>query len=413
VLQHFDVLVLGGGIVGAAIADCLSSRAPELRLGLIEKGEIGAGSTSRSAAAFRHQFSSRGNILLSKLSYEVFRNFRELYACDVEVFRENGYLFLYTKPALFHIAERRALAQQREGVPVEILDAAEVNALPQVAGFFDQDVLVGATFCHRDGFVDPLLAAQTFHRAAEARGLVSLRQEVLGLLRDQAGRVIGVRTDQGELRAGIVVNAMGWSANKVLGAEQLALPILPVKRYLYVTSPVRGIKVDGLPMIVLDLEPYMRPEPGNSLLMGWDALPRVPSQDALAAIVDYAALEAVQDQIDPDFTNDEYGLEIRVRMAEAVPLMESDQLKLFQETCGYYQITADDKPILDHDPRAEGLIHAIGFSGHGVMHAPAAAQVIGDLITGEQTVQGLEPGTFAIAPLLDHRVRPDPEHMSI
>lgn len=412
--NEFDVVIVGGGIVGTAIAWRLLERDPKLRVALVEKTDIGAGSTSRSAAAFRHQFSSLGNILLSRRSYEIYKDFDERFETGARTFHENGYLLLYTDAEKFRLATERAKRQQELGVPVQILDPAGIDALPGLSGFFALDELVGATFCARDGFLDPLLVAQTFYRAARDKGLTMVKQECTGFLRD-GERVVGVKTGAGELKAGHVVNAMGWLSNKVLDEEGLSVPFMPVKRYLYVTTPVRDQEVKHLPMIVRDLEPYMRPEAGNALLMGWDALPRVPSPESMDAEHDYDALEAAQDQVDPEFTNDEYGLEIRVRMADVVPLLESDKLRLQQETCGYYQITSDEKPVLDEDPRAPGLIHAVGFSGHGIMHAPAAADFVAALILGgaPEGLEDVEEGTFSLAPLLAHEARPDPEHMSI
>lgn len=412
--RAFDVLIMGGGIIGASIAYQLLSADPALKVGLIERKGIGAGSTSRSAAAFRHQFSSRSNILLSKVSYEVYKSFAESFNTDPSFFRENGYLFLYTREELLETAKARAAIQQDQGIPTQVFGPDDIEAHPRLKGFFNLEVIKGATFCARDGFLDPLLVAQTFYNQARDRGLTLIRDDVKGLIRGDDGGVTGAIGAEGRYAAGVVVNAMGWQTNRVLEGEGLALPILPVKRYLYITSPVRGTDVTGLPLIVCDLEPYMRPEAGNALMMGWDALPRVPSAESMKARHDYEAMERDQDIIDPEFTNDEYGLEVRVRMAEVVPLLESDQLKLFQETCGYYQITQDEKPILDRDPRAPGLIHACGFSGHGVMHAPAAGRYIADLIRGEKAfIERFDDGAFALTTLLEGRDRPDPEHMSI
>lgn len=410
--EQYDFVILGGGIVGTAIAWQLLEIDTKLNILLAEKKDIGAGSTSRSAAAFRHQFSSRGNILLSRASYDVYKDFAERFDTDPHVFRENGYLLLYTKPELFEQARERALLQQQLGVPTEILQSSDIEAKTGQVGFFDLEAIKGATWCERDGFLDPLLVAQNFFKAARSLGLNYRNSEVLSLIMD-GDNCRGVNFADGAVHAGAVINASGWLSNKLLDQHSLTMPILPVKRYLYITTPVRGTDVTGLPMVVCDLEPYMRPEAGNALLMGWDALPHVPSADSLKAEFNYDELEQAQDQIDPDFTNDEYGLEIRVKMAEVVPLLESDQLRLYQETCGYYQITADEKPILDWDPRAKNLLHAVGFSGHGVMHAPAAARAIAGLALKAEHLPGFEPEAFALEPLLAGQDRPDPEHMSI
>ena len=168
--KHYDFLIIGGGIVGCAIAWQLRRLAPQKSVALIEKNSIGSGSTSRSAAAFRHQFSSRGNILLSQIAYETYSELGALFGIEDGGFREHGYLLVYTNPDAFATAEQRARRQARAGVPVEVLSPKAVDELPRVKGFFDTDALCGATWCARDGFLDPLLAAQTFFQGARALG---------------------------------------------------------------------------------------------------------------------------------------------------------------------------------------------------------------------------------------------------
>ena len=153
-MSDFDYVVIGGGIIGTAIAWQLLEADPKLRVALVEKKDIGAGSTSRSAAAFRHQFSSKANIILSQRSYEVYRNFQQRFGLDDKVFREYGYLFLYTQAELFEQARARAELQRQAGVPVEVLSPAEIEAHPRLAGFFNLEALPGATWCERDGFLD-------------------------------------------------------------------------------------------------------------------------------------------------------------------------------------------------------------------------------------------------------------------
>ena len=80
-------------------------------------------------------------------------------------------------------------------------------------------------------------------------------------------------------------------------------------------------------------------------------------------------------------------------------------------TGGYYEVTPDDKAILSADPRLAGLFHASGFSGHGIMHAPAAGRAVADLALGRTPTFPLDG--FALAPLLENRERADRERMVI
>jgi glycine/D-amino acid oxidase-like deaminating enzyme len=191
------------------------------------------------------------------------------------------------------------------------------------------------------------------------------------------------------------------------------IPVVAVKRYLYVTPQFQGRKVEHYPLVVGDLGPYCRPE-HNGLLMGWDDRPAKPSgHDRFPPPVqDVRLLEEQQDVIEPGYGDgiDDYGIEVLTRLAEFIPFLEEEGA-IEHVAGGYYEVTPDDKAILGEDPRLPGLFHASGFSGHGIMHAPAAGRAICDLVAGRTPPFDLDG--FALAPLLRNEPRLDPERMVI
>lgn len=410
---HADVVVIGAGVVGAAAAWYLKEQA-SLSVALLEARAVAAGSTSRSAAAFRQQFSSHAHVRMSRFSREAYERFPATFG-GPPVFLQHGYLFLYEREDDLEAARGRVEYQQSEGVEdVRVLTPAEVDALPGLSGAFAVDSIAGATFCPSDGFLRPTEIAAGFVDGAKRRGAsVHVGARVTGIVVER-GAVQGVVVDQRHtVRTRAVVVAAGWWSNAVAALAGCPIPVVAVKRYLYVTPQFEGRKVSHFPLVVWNLGAYARPE-GNGLMMGWDDRPTRPegADRFPPPRQDVAELEGAQDAIGPGFGRgiDEYGIEVLAELSNAMPWL-ADEGAVQYVTGGYYEVTPDDKAILAPDPRVAGLFHASGFSGHGIMHAPAAGRAVADLVLGKAPTFPLEG--FSLAPLLENRERPDRERMVI
>jgi sarcosine oxidase subunit beta len=405
-------VVIGAGVIGTSIAWHLATRSAR-RVVVLEQHAVGTGSTSRSAAAFRQQFSSSEHIRMSRYSADLYARFPEVVGGD-PVFVRNGYLFLYSDPEKMAAAEERARLQREEGVSdLLILSGPEVDRLPGLAGVFRTDHLAGATFCPSDGFLRPTEIAAGFADAARRAGVTLVQGVRVTGIEARGGRVAGVATDAGRIGAPVVVVAAGWWSRGVSELAGCPIPVAAVKRYLYTTPQFARRRVEHLPLVVGDLGPDARPE-HNGLMLGWDDRPAKPDghdrfppprQDA-------TRLEEDQDRTEPGYGRgiDDYGYEILAALADYMPWL-ADEGGIEAVTCGYYEVTPDDKAILGEDPRLGGLFHASGFSGHGIMHAPAAGRAIADLVSGGDSPFDLSG--FALAPLLENRPRLDPERMVI
>lgn len=410
-----DVVVIGAGAVGAAAAWYLSEE-KGLSVAVLEAHSIAAGSTSRSAAAFRQQFGNRAHVRMSLFSREVYEAFPATFGGD-PVFLQQGYLFLYSDPKAMAAARARVDWQVSEGVRDAVaLTPADVASLPRLEGVFRTDELAGGTWCPSDGFLRPSEIAAGFVEGARRRGAtVHVGAKVVGF-ETKAGRVTGVRVAgraSGVIATRSVVVAAGWWSNPVASLAGCPIPVTAVKRYLYVTPQFERRRVEHLPLVVRDLGAYARPE-SNGLLMGWDSRPKGPAgMDRFPPPAqDPAALEEAQDRIDPGFGRgiDEYGIDVLTELARVMPWLEDDG-GVEHVTCGYYEVTPDDTAILSEDPRLAGLFHASGFSGHGIMHAPAAGRATADLVLGRAPTFPMEG--FALAPLLRNESRAGRETMVI
>jgi len=413
--DRVDVVVVGAGAVGAATAWYLTQE-KGLSVAVVEARAVAAGSTSRSAAAFRQQFGNRAHVRMSLFSRRVYETFPAEFG-GAPVFLQHGYLFTYSDPKAMAAARTRVDWQVSEGVTDAVaLAPSEIDALPRLAGVFRTDELAGATWCPTDGFLRPTEIAAGFIEGARRRGASLHVGARVTAVESKNGRVCAVRVAgrvTGRIETRAVVVAAGWWSNPVASLAGCPIPVTAVKRYLYVTPQFSTRRVDHFPLVVRDLGAYARPE-SNGLMMGWDRRPSgPPGMDRFPSPAqDAADLEDAQDRIEEGFGRgiDEYGIEVLAELANVMPWLE-DEGGVEHVTCGYYEVTPDDTAILSEDPRLIGLFHASGFSGHGIMHAPAAGRAVADLVLGRTPPFPMEG--FALAPLLRNESRAGRETMVI
>ena len=362
-----DVIVIGAGIVGAACAWRLAERG--LRVQVVERAPAPAtGSTGRSAAGVRHQFSDETNVRLSLASIAEYR------AMPESGYRPAGYLFLVPE-AQWDAHARAAELQRALGIPVQTLSPGEAaRRVPlESAG------LGGATFCALDGVVDPhgiCLAYVARARALQASFAFSC--EVIGIARD--GRRWLVDGSAGRFRAPVLVNAAGAWSGAVAALAGLDLPVLPARRMVWTTAPLPGGVGPALPCpLTVDLASgvWFRSE-GTRLIFG------------LANPADSGFREGIDwDWLEPTW----------IAAAERFDWFEA--LAVDRRACwwGYYELTPDHNPVLGRRPDAEGWIDACGFSGHGVQHAAAVGRLVAQEAAGETPFIDLRP--FAIGRFSD------------
>jgi glycine/D-amino acid oxidase-like deaminating enzyme len=403
-----DIIIVGAGISGAAAAAKISAADPNLNVVVLESEAKGNGSTTRSAAAFRHQFSSKINIEMSLFSGTEYENFHELTGVE-GTFVQNGYLFVYSDPQQMADAAERAAFHTEVGIPdVEVLDGEQTR---ERFPYIDSSEVVGSTFCRHDGFVLPDRIMDGYLDLAQKHGTTLHQNSPVTAIHQEHGAITGVTVNGSHrIDCPTVINAAGPWSRHVARLADCDIPITPVKRYLYFTNQVEGRDVTGFPLIVLDLEVYFRPE-HNGFMLGWDLRPEKPTgwDQFPPADVPHAS---INDDIEPGYGKDmeDYGYEILFQVAEKLSFFE-ESVGIESVTSGYYIIAPDEKAIVDRDPRVEGLIHATGFSGHGVMHAPATGEILRDLALNLDSQFHI--GGLALEPLLKNEAREDPEKMVI
>lgn len=377
--QKASVIVIGAGVVGCSVAFQLA-RMGQRNVVVLEREALpGTGSTSRANGGIRAQFTTEANVRMSLLSMEI------LDALEDEIgqppaYRKAGYLFLTDNLAKLAAMERAAQFQCGFGVDVEVLDAADVRRrVPWVAG----GNLAGGTFGARDGFIDPGRLCAFFASAAAHDG-VAFRygQEVIAAEESGDGFVLWT-ADGSAFSAPFVVNAAGaWSARlaRFLGVD---VPVEAVRRHLFLTGPVRDLPSE-IPMTIdADTGVLVRRE-GERVLVAWSNADEPPGFVTTC---------------DPEFP---------LRFAEALearfPSVAAAGIDQRRSWAGLYEVTPDHHAILGPVPGHPGLLLATGFSGHGVMHAPAAGRCVAEMIVLGRSesldVSALSLGRFARGELI-------------
>ena len=368
--DKFDVVIVGGAVVGSAVAYFLSQSPAFDGTVLVLERDLSFKdcATARSLASIRHQFSTPENVRMSMFGTAFLRGAADALAVDGQApdlaFREPGYLFLATE-AGSAVLQANHRVQRAEGADVMLLDP---DALGRRFPWLHHDDLAAASLgLSGEGWLDAHALMNGLRRKAQSLGAVVQRGEAVDVMVSQ-GRVIGVRlADDRVVACDWLVNAAGTGAAAIAHSAGITLPVHSRKRCVfYFTSPAR------LPRCPLVIDPtglYFRPE-GDGFLCG-------------------IAPPEHEDPECHDFDVPIHWFEERLwpALAHRVPGFEAARLR--SAWAGHYDVNVlDHNVILGPHPALPNLLFANGFSGHGVQHAPAVGRVLSEWITsgGWQTL---------------------------
>jgi sarcosine oxidase subunit beta len=226
------------------------------------------------------------------------------------------------------------------------------------------DDIVGGSFCSTDGFVDPYSAMIGFMTWAADHGAKLWKHtEVTGIQRGVDG-ITAVETSRGPVSTRNVVNAAGPWAKPVAEMAGVDLPVEPLRRMLVPTEPFDQFPHSAPMIIDMSNGFHFRPE-ALGFLLAWNDPEETPG---------------FKTDFDPAFIE-----KILTRAADRVPVFENLAVNPKRAWAGLYEMTPDHHPILGEAPGATGFFLANGFSGHGVMHAPATGKILSDLILTGKT----------------------------
>lgn len=362
VAETYDVAIAGGGGIGSAIAYFLTAN-PDFRgtVAVIERDPSYARcSTTRSAGSIRQQFSTPGNIEMSKFGAHFLKHIGDYLAVDGEApavsFHERGYLFLAGEAGRA-ILERNHAIQRELGADNALLEPRDLAA--RFSWLNTEGVALGSLGLSNEGWFDPHALLQGYKRKARVQGAVYLTDEVTGIARERH-RVTDLELASGvRIGCGVLVDAAGPFAGALAALAGVDLPVRPRKRFVYVIDC--RTPVEGCPLLIDITGVWVRPE-GRQFICGVSPAEQEDA-DCDDLELDYRPFEEV----------------VWPALAARIPAFEA--IKLTNAWAGHYDYnTVDQNAILGPHPELSNLLFANGFSGHGIQQSPAVGRAISELI---------------------------------
>lgn len=352
-----EVVIIGAGISGCSIAYNLAKKGVK-DIVVLDKSYICSGSTGRCGAGVRMQWGTEMNCKIAKKSIEFYEHANEIleYERDVE-FKQKGYLLVAHTDHEVEQFKKNIQVQHSCGIPSTMLSLEEAK---EIVPYLNTDILKGAAFCNKDGFLNPFHTTDAFYMAAKRLGAeFNTFTEATGI-RVEKGKVTGVETNKGFISTKNVVNATNAYAKNICDMVEINVPIYSERHQILATEPVEAIQD---PMVMsFGLNFYVQQSPEGSFIMGRgdDNEPR-----DLRVTSSWQFIEEMAKTID-------------------LILPPISQLRVIRQWAGLYNMTPDKQPIYDKAENVEGFYMALGFSGHGFMFGPITGIVMSEMILKEK-----------------------------
>ncbi|MCW1933035.1 NAD(P)/FAD-dependent oxidoreductase [Pararhodobacter zhoushanensis] len=370
--DSYDVVIVGGAVIGASVAYFLTANPDFTGSVLVVERDprFAQASTALSASSIRTQFSNPINVQISQFGLSFIRDFAKVMQVGDDRpdlnFHESGYLFLANTDAQAQILRENHAVQRACGADTVLWSQAELaDAFPHLRV---DDIVLASYGRSGEGWFNNTGLMNGFRAKARAQGADLIHDEVAAITRDGSS-ISSVTLKSGAvIRAGIVVNASGPRAGLTARMAGLDVPVEPRKRTLFVLdcakSPEGSARVAGgrLPLMIDTSGVFIRPE-GRYFLSG-----AVPVDDPAVDFDDFTPrYEEFEDIIWP-------------ALAERSEAFEA--MKVINQWAGHYDYnTLDHNLIVGRHPEVTNFLFANGFSGHGLQQSPAVGRAVSELIT--------------------------------
>ncbi|MEX3933808.1 NAD(P)/FAD-dependent oxidoreductase [Paraburkholderia phymatum] len=373
-MNNFDVVVIGAGVIGSSVAFQLSRLGAKNVL-VLDRGLIGAGTTSQSSGILRTHYSVKENVELARKSWEVFNNFPS-YLGDEEAscgLVKCGYMIVASEGDKLEPLRASLNQQKEQGIPLELLNQQQARELMPIARF-DDAALIG--YEPEAGFADAYLVATSFARAAR-RGGVTIKENVnVNKILFENGKVVGVSTSIGDFSTSTVISTQNIWTPELAGWTDRELPIMP-ERHAVLALECEAAKYTFKMPVFKDLA-----SPGMLYYRSYGGSQMLVSEGVVGEKLNAADTE--QGDIPMD-----YIVDVGAQVAERFP--EYETAGIASSWTGVYDVTPDWNPVLGKLPGIEGLIVGYGFSGHGFKLSPTVGRVLAQEALGMQTDVSLKP----------------------
>jgi sarcosine oxidase subunit beta len=357
--KAYDVILIGAGSVGTPAAFEMA-RAGLRVLVVDRRASVGQGSNKSAIGGLRATHSDPAKIRLCLRSIAIVSTWKETYGDAIEWYR-GGYSFVAYREREERSLQNLLVTQHSYGLNIRWLDKQELLA---VIPDLNPAGLLGGTFSPDDGHASPLLTIHAYYTHAREHGAEFLfNTNVTGLI-VEGGHVRGVRTDQGEYGAAVVINAAGGWATEVAGWAGVTVPVRPDSHEAAVTEPVARF----LNPMVVDI----RPVAGSANYYFYQHY----TGQVIFCITPSPSLWGTDLRETSTFLP-----QVARRMVDLMPRLTN--LRVRRTWRGLYPMTPDGFPIVGWSKEVEGFLLAVGMCGQGYMLGPGLGELLSRMVQGK------------------------------
>ncbi|MGD0719330.1 MAG: FAD-binding oxidoreductase, partial [Thermoplasmata archaeon] len=314
-----------------------------------EMPSSGQGQNKAAIGGVRATHSDPAKIRLAQQSLDIFSHWKESTGTDIG-WKKGGYCFPAFDEKVESTLQKLLPIQKAYHLNIDWLDAEGIR---RVVSGINPNGLRGGTYSPDDGQVSPLRASESFtNEAIRLHAEYRYRESVTALVMEDH-TVTGVRTNQGEYRAPIVINTAGAHATAICRMAGLDIPVLPESHEAGISAPVQ----EFLGPLVVDLRPgpegktinfYFGQDSDGQIIFCYTPKERFPGEDRTSTF--------------------EFMPIVAARLVELIPRLKN--LTIRRVWRGLYPMTPDGNPVVGKAPNVEGLLLGIGMCGQGFMLGP-------------------------------------------
>lgn len=356
-MNRYDLIIVGAGISGAAIAYNLAKKGMKDIL-VLDKGYFASGATGRCGAGVRQQWATEMNCLLAKQSMEFFAHAKETlnYPDDIE-FKQEGYLILATTQEEHEQFKKNVVLQNSLGIPSKVCTKEEAL---KIVPHLNPDAFISATFCQTDGHLNPFKMTEAYYLAAKDLGVEFHFFEEVKSIKVVNNRIEMIETNKDSYQTHKVVNAAGGYSKEIGDLVGLDIPVYAENHEILVTEPIE--RMQGPMVMSFSKNIYCQQVPHGAFIMG-------RSNPFAERNHDIGSTWQFLDEMSKTLVH------IMPKVGE---------LRVIRQWGGSYNMSPDRQPILSDTKDLEGFYMACGFSGHGFMFAPMTGLLMSELILNEK-----------------------------
>jgi sarcosine oxidase subunit beta len=357
-----DVVIIGGGVNGCSLAYQLAKKGKKVVL--CEKSYLCSGATGRCGAGIRQQWSTRENAQLAIDSVKIFEKLEEELGQEIGL-RQGGYLIAIHKEKEMSQAELNVKMQRELGLDVSILTPDEIQ---DIVPILDTERMraIGATFCPKDGHVDPFKTTHAYARSAQRKGAKLYKFTEIKDIKIKNKKIDSVVTSRGKIKTNIVINAAGAWSKRIAEMIGVKLPNKPYRKEILVTERVKPM-FKAMVISFKDGIYFSQQEEGQIL----GGIPIPNEKPGYLTIPTFDFLHHMAKTLTRYAPSFKYANVIR-------------------QWTGYYDVTPDARPIIGEVKGLKGFIQCNGFSGHGFMLSPMVTKILTEYIVNGDTPQILD-----------------------